>query len=104
MNASRTRLLVTGACLSTACSDLTKVDAPGIVQPAAVDNTQGADARYAGAAKLFVNASIASIRRIALISDEWIYSDFAGNSDAWLADRSEEHTSELQSPYDLVCR
>src|SRR5207248_4282943 len=22
----------------------------------------------------------------------------------WTADRSEEHTSELQSPYDLVCR
>src|SRR5207248_9699979 len=22
----------------------------------------------------------------------------------WLIDRSEEHTSELQSPYDLVCR
>ena len=86
MKASLMWRLVTGACLSTACSDLTKVDAPGIVQPAAVDNSQGADARYAGAAKLFVNASIASIRRIALISDEWIYSDFAGNSDAWLAD------------------
>src|SRR5437867_6238330 len=23
---------------------------------------------------------------------------------SWRADRSEEHTSELQSPYDLVCR
>lgn len=86
MKASVVRLLVAGACLLTACSDLTKVQAPGIVEPSSVDNAVGAAARHAGATQLFVGAAIASIRRIALISDEWAYSDFAGNSDAWLAD------------------
>src|SRR5438094_5492346 len=28
----------------------------------------------------------------------------AAGSPRWVVDRSEEHTSELQSPYDLVCR
>src|SRR5437867_8828426 len=34
----------------------------------------------------------------------WAISSFSSTSRDWFLMRSEEHTSELQSPYDLVCR
>src|SRR5437867_8142115 len=37
-----------------------------------------------------------------LHAKKWTVYTFPHELDAWL--RSEEHTSELQSPYDLVCR
>ncbi|MGQ0648525.1 MAG: hypothetical protein ACT4P7_13250 [Gemmatimonadaceae bacterium] len=80
MTHSVTRLAVGGTWLLIACSDLTNVENPAIVAPAALDNPVGAVAQYAGATRLFVNAAQTAIHYTAMFSDEWILSDAPGNS------------------------
>jgi hypothetical protein len=58
-----------------ACSDLTKIDRTGIVQPSAQNNAIGAVALYAGATQKFVTATNNSILFSGLFSDELV--------DAW---------------------
>jgi hypothetical protein len=71
-------LAATGGLL--ACSELTNVENPAIVAPAALDNPVGAVAQYAGATRLFVNAAQTAIHYTAMFSDEWVLSDAPGNS------------------------
>src|SRR5207248_10577900 len=50
-------------------------------------------------------AELAQQRLGFIVSRAFLEADKAKRIRAWLAaNRSEEHTSELQSPYDLVCR
>ena len=67
-----------GWCLLTAlalaalpgCRQLTDIDAPDIVNPAALDNATGAAARYAGALSDFAAAYADQVAETGLISDE----------------------------------
>jgi len=72
-------MLVAGACLLAACSDLTKVENQGIVQPGSVANPVGALAQHAGATRVFVATAITAISTSAMFSDEWQLGDFPGN-------------------------
>jgi hypothetical protein len=80
------RSLVGGACLVAACSDLTNVTNTGFVQPSAEANAAGAVAKYAGATLRFVTAATSGINNSAVFSDEWINSDFPGNSSVTYVD------------------
>ena len=80
-------IVVGGAWLLVACSDLTNVDNPAIVEPAALNNPTGAVAQYAGATRLFVNAAQTAIHYTGMISDELILSDAPGNSFNTLLDK-----------------
>ncbi len=62
-----------------ACSDLTKVDNQGIVEPDAVNNPVGAIAQHAGATRTFVADVITAISVSGMFSDEWVLGDFPGN-------------------------
>src|SRR4030095_8216346 len=73
------RLLVAGACLLLACSDLTKVENQGIVQPTSVANPVGAIAQHDGATRGLVASTISAISTSAMFSDEWVLGDFPGN-------------------------
>jgi hypothetical protein len=79
MITQRVVLLAAGASLIAACSELTKVENQGIVQPDAVSNPIGALARHAGATRTFLAASITAISTTAMFSDEWQLGDFPGN-------------------------
>jgi len=79
MRASALRLLGGGACLVVACSDLTKVENLGIVEPTSVANPVGALAQHAGATRVFVADAITAISVSAMFSDEWVLGDFPGN-------------------------
>jgi len=72
-------LLVASAWLASACSDLTNVTAPGVVQPPAEENATGAVARYAGSVRLTTGALESGLLISALWTDELYNSDFAGN-------------------------
>jgi hypothetical protein len=74
------RSLVAGACVAVACSDLTKVENQGIVEPSSVANPVGALAQHAGATRVFVADAITAISTSAMFSDEWVLGDFPGNS------------------------
>ena len=80
-------VVVGGAWLLMACNDLTNVDNPAIVEPAALNNPTGAVAQYAGATRLFVNAAQTAIHYTGMISDELILSDAPGNSFNTLLDK-----------------
>lgn len=79
------RRLLEAACLLAAlgCNGLTKVDAPDLVDPAALDNPAGAGARYAGAISEFASAYADQAAETGLISDE--FQDVGGN--AYSSDR-----------------
>jgi starch-binding outer membrane protein, SusD/RagB family len=65
------------------CSSLTDIDAPGVVQPDAVDNPVGAVARYAGATRLFVTAlagQVGTITSVGLITDELVSGNQPNNA------------------------
>jgi hypothetical protein len=79
MRLSILRLLIPGACVLAACSDLTKVENQGIVQPESVANPVGAIAQHAGATRVFVASAITAISASAMFSDEWQLGDFPGN-------------------------
>src|ERR1041384_6617498 len=66
--------------LTAGCSELTKVENQGIVEPTSVANPIGAIARHAGATRTFVADVISAINTTALFSDEWQLGDFPGNS------------------------
>ncbi len=67
---ARIGLILIGIGCSVACSDLTKVSAPDLVQPSSLDNPQGAVARYAGIVPLFTTAFDSATQASGLISDE----------------------------------
>ncbi len=66
----RLGLVVIGIGCTMACSNLTKVSAPDLVQPSSLDNPQGAVARYAGVVPLFTTAFDSATQASGLISDE----------------------------------
>ena len=53
------------------CHDLTDVEAPDLVDPTALDNPQGAAARYAGAIGDFAAGYVSQARETGLLSDEF---------------------------------
>ncbi|HEY9514262.1 MAG TPA: hypothetical protein VIQ74_01180 [Gemmatimonadaceae bacterium] len=65
-----------------ACGDLTKVEAPDLVQPKALDDSAGAIARRAGAIAQFAHAFVLQVSQTGLVSDE--FTDAAG---AFIVDR-----------------
>jgi starch-binding outer membrane protein, SusD/RagB family len=67
----------------TGCSNLTDIDAPGVVQPSAVDNPTGAVARYAGATRLVVTAlagQVGTYGSVGLITDELLSGNLPNNA------------------------
>ena len=79
----RSGAIVVGASVMMACSALTDIDAPGVVQPSAVDNPTGAIARYAGATRLFVTAlagQVGTYGSVGLISDELLSGNLSNNA------------------------
>lgn len=68
--------------LLTACGDLTKVEAPDLVQPKALNDSAGAAARRAGAIAQFAHAFVVQVSQTGLVSDE--FTDAAG---AFIIDR-----------------
>src|SRR5437867_6622616 len=52
----------------------------------------------------FTEATFTGYAAVTLARGSWTVATVAGLTTAAYAQRSEEHTSELQSPYDLVCR
>src|SRR5579859_6740238 len=71
---------VAGACLLSACGDLTQVSNVGIVQNSAENSAAGAAARAAGAGHLFYQAMSYVILTSGTFTDEFIGTDFVGNS------------------------
>src|SRR5207248_4875413 len=71
-----------------------------------LDQIQAAAFEGGGAADVLVDdldeARDNGKRAVDVVDDAGV--DFAFGADDFLLQRSEEHTSELQSPYDLVCR
>src|SRR5260221_11917808 len=61
------------------CHSLTDVKAPSIIQPADVGNPLGAQARYAGAIVQFTTTWVTSISASALLPDDWLTSNLAGD-------------------------
>lgn len=78
----RISIAVCAAPIMVACTSLTDIDAPGVVQPPSVDNAVGAAARFAGASRLFTTALVAqsgSIVAVGLLTDELISGNLPGN-------------------------
>jgi hypothetical protein len=53
------------------CHDITKVDAPDLVDPSALDNPIGATSRYAGAISDFASAYAKQVAQTGLLADEF---------------------------------
>jgi hypothetical protein len=68
--------------LLAACGDLTKVEAPDLVQPTALDDSAGAVVRRAGAIAQFAHAFAVQVSQTGLVSDE--FTDATG---AFVVDR-----------------
>ncbi len=96
------RLPVAGACLLVACSDLTKVENQGVVQPTSVANPVGAIAQHAGATRLFVGDAIVAITTSAMLSDEWQLGDFPGNGSNTNLDARRPATTAQQTGVSFV--
>jgi hypothetical protein len=74
------RALLVASVGLCACSELTDVKAPGLVTPAAEENTLGAIARYAGAVRSATGALNSAASLTSIWTDEMYLTDFAGNS------------------------
>lgn len=64
-------IFLVGLVAAHGCHDLTDVDAPDLVDPAALDNELGATARYNGAIGDFAAGYVSQARESGLLSDEF---------------------------------
>jgi hypothetical protein len=94
--------VLAAACLLAACSDLTKVENQGIVQPTSVANPVGALAQHAGATRVFVADAITAISVSAMFSDEWVLGDFPGNGSNTNLDARRPATTAQQTGLSFV--
>src|SRR5436309_944885 len=87
------RLPVAGACLTVACSGLTDIEDPTVVEPAALSNATGAVARYAGAIRLFTGFFQSAANTTGTFVDELIGTENVGNdAESFLVDARRPYT------------
>src|ERR1044071_538535 len=87
------RAIVSSACLTIACSALTDVNDPSVVQPGSLTSPTGAVARYAGAIRLFTGFFQSAANTTGTFVDELIGTENVGNdAESFLVDSRRPYT------------